>query len=388
VILTLQTTTFGVLGGIPTYNRLMCRALNAFDGASDKTVLIGTDTPADLETRHKELPSLSLVPFSRNRRGFAQQTLKVGATRKIDLALIGHVNYAPLGAMLKRLQPSMRYGVILYGIDAWNRLPVLRRRALQKADFIISISDYTRRKAVQSNELDPRRTDLLLNALEWVDERGVGGPASAPAIQGTRLLSVCRLEESERYKGVDKVIEALPAIAEKVPDVQYLIVGGGSDLERHRRLAQDCGVADRVHFLGFLSEDDLRSAYANCHVFVLPSAGEGFGFVFLEAMKYAKAVVAANSGGAPEVVLDQVTGRLIEYEDKQALTSALIDLCLDSAKREQLGRNGYQRLQEHFTYPQFEQKLNEILVREMPASSFYRGRRDYALNAELARHQA
>jgi glycosyltransferase involved in cell wall biosynthesis len=126
------------------------------------------------------------------------------------------------------------------------------------------------------------------------------------------------------------------------------------------------GVSDRVKFLGSVSEDELHSCYEACDVFVMPSAQEGFGFVYLEAMKYAKAVVAANSGGAPEVVENGVTGRLVEYGNKEQLARTLIDLCLDPEECQRLGRAGHERLQEKFTFPRFKQTLIETLLKELP----------------------
>ncbi|MCU1265056.1 MAG: hypothetical protein JWM21_1374 [Acidobacteria bacterium] len=401
MILTLQTTTFGSYGGIPTYNRLVCRALNDLASSAEKQVLVMTDTSSDISNHHGELSTLQLRAFSRKRSAFVGQVLRLGLTRRIDLALIGHVNYASLGWILKQLQPHLRYGVMLYGIDAWQPLSGLRGHALRQADFMISISEFTKRKAVESNDLSAERIHLLPNALEWTDEenpisrlpnskfgdaatlsRAAGQPIAST---GFTILSVCRLDKDEKYKGVDKVIEALPELLKKVPDVQYLVVGGGTDLERHKELARNAGITDRVHFVGFIEEALLRSCYRDCDLFVMPSAGEGFGFVFLEAMKYGKAVVAANSGGAPEVVADGVTGTLVEYENVKQLTDAIVDLASRAGRRAQMGRAGHARLLEKFTYEPFKEKFTEILSQEMPASALYRIRRE-VLNAAGVTH--
>jgi glycosyltransferase involved in cell wall biosynthesis len=366
VILTLQSTTFSKYGGIPTYNRLLCRVLNDISNGEECRVLIATDENSDIEGPAREFPHLQIEAFDRNRLALIVGFIRTVLTRPVDLVLLGHVNYAPLGWLLKKLRPRSRYGVMLYGVDAWPRLPWLKRRALQQADFLISISDYTKQRAIAANDLAADAFYLLPNALEKVEvDQTNNTPQGLPQV-GTKLLSVCRLEESERYKGVDKVIEILPAVVKKVPNIQYVVVGGGTDLERHKKLAEQYGVADRVHFLGFLSEEALRACYRDCEVFVMPSAGEGFGFVFLEAMKYGKAIVAANSGGAPEVVKNRVTGRLVEYGNEDELAQALIDLCLDPAERARLGAAGYQRLQERFTFAQFKKKLTEILAAELP----------------------
>lgn len=341
--------------------------LNELNRADPGRVLIATDNEADLRNADLELPNLEIETFAHNRIAFLRRFSRLALTQRFDLALVGHVNYASMGWALKKTDSRVRYGVMLYGIEAWNRLPRFKRLALQQADFFISISEYTRDRAVAANGLNPERVYVLPNALEWGDLMTTEPTVSVPA-SGARLLSVCRLDNKERYKGVDKVIEALPAVAKLVPDIEYVVVGGGSDLERHKVLAETLGVANRVKFVGSLSHEDLQASYRDCDLFVMPSAGEGFGFVFLEAMRYGKAVVAAASGGAPEVVQDGVTGRLVEYGDEQQLTECLVDLCRDPSERRRLGHAGYQRLNEKFTFPQFKQKLTEILLQELSAS--------------------
>jgi glycosyltransferase involved in cell wall biosynthesis len=384
-ILAVQTTTFSGYGGIPTYNRLICRVLNETGIPDQSHVLVGTDFVKDVEDSASGLPNLKLEGFSGNRLGLSKRFLSLALTKKFDLTLIGHVNYAPLGLLLKQLQPRMRYGVMLYGVEAWNKLSRLRGAALERADFMISISDYTKQRAVETNNLKKDRIYLLPNALEWIE--GVGtdpllddpsndhlvGPSESaqprPGSARINLLSVCRLDQYERYKGVDKVIEVLSQVAETIPAVEYTVIGDGTDLNRHKALAESLGVSNRVHFLGSVDDQTLRAAYRDCDLFVLPSAGEGFGFVFLEAMKFGKAIVAANSGGAPEVVQDGITGLLVEYGNKEQLAKALTTLCLNQDQRAHLGLAGYQRLQEEFTFPQFKQTLTEILLRELPATS-------------------
>lgn len=376
-MIVLQTTTFSSYGGIQTYNRLLCRALNDLAAVSPKYVLIGTDSRADAESqrRSKFYNRLQLEAFDSSRARLIRRVSRLVAHRQVDLMLIGHVNYAPLGWLLRRIQPRLRYGVIMHGKDVWVNLPVVRRRALQRADFIVSVSEDTKQRAAAVNGPLPARTYMLPNALQWD-----GGEDADPLINvtvppGTKLLSVCRLASNERQKGVDTVIEALPGILTRVPDVQYLVVGDGTDLARHKALARKLGVANRVHFLGFVDDNALRLYYQSCDIFVMPSAQEGFGIVFLEAMQYGKAVVAADYGGVPEVVQDGVTGTLVQYGNVSQLAQAIADLCLNVELRAQLGRAGYDRLQENFTYPQFKKRLADILARELPPAAVYRARR-------------
>jgi phosphatidylinositol alpha-1,6-mannosyltransferase len=321
------------------------------------------DSPADVANGARQLKNLSFEAFGGNRQALIWRTLGLALHHSIELALIGHVNYAPFGLLLRRLQPATRYGVILYGIDAWERLAPLKRRALQKADFLIAISETTRQKAAAANDLDVSRIHVLPNALEWAGN----GSRSTSAVKGKQLLSVCRLEKNEQYKGIDLVLRALPEVLRRIPDVSYVVVGGGSDLARHRKLAAELGVAGRVEFTGFVSDETLRSYYRNSDIFIMPSSAEGFGFVFLEAMYHAKAVVAANSGATPEVVRDGETGLLVDYGNVAQLANAIASLCLDSSLRERLGVAGQLRLQTHFSFDQFRKRFDQIVGGELGA---------------------
>ncbi len=371
MILTLQSTTFGAYGGIPTYNRVVARVLNDFETPIEKRLLIVTDSPKDLEGRGAELSGLKLKAFASKRGSFVSHVLRLGLTRRIDLVLIGHVNYAPLGLALKLLQPELRYGVMVHGTEVWSRLSPLRRRALRKADFITSVSDYTKSQAVKVNGANAERIQLLPNTLEWNGANSENGKEMPLGLaSGIKLLSVCRLDSTDPYKGIDTVIEALPELLSKIPNLHYYVVGKGNDLERHKILAARHGVTDRVHFLGSVDSATLRSHYEACDLFVLPSAGEGFGIVFLEAMRYSKAIVAARSGGIPEVVQDGVTGRLVEYGNEEQLKRALVDMCLDADERRRLGVAGYHRLQEKFTFEHFQTNLTEILNHQLPSRAF------------------
>lgn len=270
---------------------------------------------------------------------------------------------------------------MVHGVEVWKRLPAIKRRALQHADFVTSVSEFTKAKLVELNGVKPERIRILPNTIEWKDEelRAKGEAERAksegltsdlwPLTSGLRLLSVCRLEATERYKGIDTVIEALPAVIARVPDLEYVVVGEGSDLERHRTLAAQKGISERVRFLGSVDDATLRACYEGCDVFVLPSSGEGFGIVFLEAMHHRKPVVAANSGAAPEVVIDEETGLLVDYGKADQLVTALTKLCLDAELRNRLGAAGYRRLQTNFTFDHFKEKFHEILMSAPSAKS-------------------
>jgi glycosyltransferase involved in cell wall biosynthesis len=122
------------------------------------------------------------------------------------------------------------------------------------------------------------------------------------------------------------------------------------------------GISERVRFEQDLTDGELAAAYRDADLFVLPSGQEGFGIVFLEAMKFGKPCIGGNVGGTPEVITDGETGLLVPFGDEAALTAALDRLIGDSELRERMGRAGRERLLNYFTFPRFKERLRSHLI--------------------------
>ena len=151
------------------------------------------------------------------------------------------------------------------------------------------------------------------------------------------------------YKGIEVLLEAF----QQVRGCELFLVGHGTPEmeEKLHRMTETGGMAARVHFLGNLSEGDLRAAFADCDIFVLPSVAnsEAFGIVQLEAMVYGKPVInTALPTGVPYVSLDGVTGCTVPPEDSGALAAAIQKLADDEALRETYGRAAAKRVEEEF----------------------------------------
>ena len=176
------------------------------------------------------------------------------------------------------------------------------------------------------------------------------------------ILTVSRLFAEERMKGVDHSITALASLADRYPGLIYNIVGKGSDKPRLIEEAKRLGLADRVIFLQDLTDAELAEHYKRCDIFLLPSGQEGFGIVFLEAMRFSKPCIGGNAGGTPEVIEDGRTGLLVPYGDPVALEAAIDKLLSNPELREEMGRRGRERLEQHFTFEQFRRRLEGHLV--------------------------
>jgi phosphatidyl-myo-inositol dimannoside synthase len=137
------------------------------------------------------------------------------------------------------------------------------------------------------------------------------------------LLTLARLEARERYKGIDEILDILPSLITEFPDLVYVIAGDGSDRARLESKVQTLGIGKRVVFTGYVPENDKRDLYRAAHVFAMPSHGEGFGIVFLEAMACGIPVVASTMDGSREAVRDGALGLAINPTDPAALRSAI-----------------------------------------------------------------
>ena len=288
----------------------------------------------------------------------------LAAIASVRIAYLGHPNLAPLGLMLK-LRRSTGYLVETHGIDIWERLPLLRRIAVRNAAFTIAASAYTARRIVATQGVPAHRVALL----PWAVDPGIGSngvrhcDASTTIPPRRLLLTVARLASSERYKGVDAVLSAMPRVLEKVPDAHYLVVGDGDDRARLEGIAAALGITRRVSFLGSLGETALCECYRRCEVFVMPSCAEDFGVVFLEAMAHSKPVVGGDHCGTPEVVRDGDNGFLVHYNDVFALANRLTTLLCDDELRARMGAQGLCRLEKFHTFDRFREGLTGLLAR-------------------------
>ena len=128
----------------------------------------------------------------------------------------------------------------------------------------------------------------------------------------TVIMTLGRMAAGERYKGFDEVIDALPELARAIPDIAYLICGDGSDRLRLEEKAQALGVRDRVVFTGHVPDARKADYYRLADAYVMPSHGEGFGIVILEALASGLPVMGSLADGTREALLDGALGELVE----------------------------------------------------------------------------
>jgi phosphatidylinositol alpha-1,6-mannosyltransferase len=291
----------------------------------------------------------------------------------------GHINAAMAARQLKRRYqvPYLVWTYALEIMDKWLRSRIIP--ALEEADLVISISDFTRefiasqgvpreRIAKIAPGADPELFRPGQDAIELKRRLGVEG---RPV-----LLTVARIVKANRYKGHDVVLAALARVVQAVPNIAYVIVGSGDDFGYLDSLARKFGVRESVIFAGFVPDAELPLYYNACDVFVMCSReergrrgvlAEGFGIAFLEASACGKPVIGGHSGGVPEAIRDGITGFLVNPNDAGELAGKILRVLQEPVLAETLGRNGRQWIESEMNWGRGARELGEALDRFFPA---------------------
>lgn len=325
-ILALVTDAFGGHGGIALYGRDLLTALTS---SSQERCVTGVPrlAPMPLQGLPGGLRYITRGVNSKWRFTATILRLLLCESRQYDLVICGHINLLPVGLLAKAITRAPM-ALFIYGIDAWQpiRSP-LARLALRNTERVVSISSLTLDRFLAWSRFARERTTVLSNAihLNWYSP-GPRDPALVAryGLRGKRvLMTLGRMVSKERYKGFDEVMEALPLLPAEYADVSYLVVGDGSDQARLRRKAAGLGLGERVVFAGRIKDEEKADHYRLADAFLLPSQGEGFGFVLLEAMACGVPVVASALDGGREAVREGQLGILVDPRDRTSVVRGI-----------------------------------------------------------------
>jgi len=249
-----------------------------------------------------------------------------------------------------------RSAIFLHDSESWGPMPWRKKRAMDIADLLICNSEYTARKVA---EVRPHLMTLSVCHLGIPSEssRGEFLTRILERFGSKYVLIVGRMEPGQRYKGHDELIEVMPNVEREAPGAKLVVVGKGKDLPRLRKKAARICPEGSVVFVGHVPDSDLAAYYEGCRVFAMPSTGEGFGLVFLEAMRAGKPCIGWSDGPAPEIIENGKTGLLVDPNRKEDLTGALLRLLKDDELCRDMGRRAKQRFNKHFTEAHFETRF-------------------------------
>jgi len=340
-ILVLCTDAYGGHGGIALYTRDLIEALAA-----------AGDVVAIPRVVHHELepipPNVTFVAEAARSTRAYMRAVGRAMRERFDLVVCAHINLLPVARMLR-----CKTVLWIYGIEAWKR-PRRGAALVRGVDGVASISDITCDRFLNwSCYAGP--TFLVPNAIH--PERYGIRPRNEALVRRWSLDAKCilltlgRIVAAERYKGFDEVIEVLPSLPD---DVVYLAAGGGSDLPRLQAKARALGVAQRVVFTGPVDEREKADLYNLADVYVMPSRGEGFGFVFLEALACGVPVIGSRHDGGREALRDGELGLLVDPSNPAEIRTAILDVLAQPRREVPPGLA-------HFAFANFQSRVHSLL---------------------------
>jgi glycosyltransferase involved in cell wall biosynthesis len=322
-ILLLTTDAYGGHGGIALYNRDIAQALAEITEVEEIAVI----------PRNMPLPSESIpdkVRFLQQAAGSKARYIQLAmseARQHFDLVICGHINLLPLAVLLNAYVRAP-LALMVYGIDVWQSPYLLARHWLKKVDAVWSISAITRDRMNAWAQLPESKYLLLPNAIH-LERYGMAEKRTdlieRYKLSGSKLImTLARFPGAERYKGVDEVLEIMPALLEKEPDIKYLVAGDGDDRPRLEAKAESLGLKDRVVFTGMVRETEKADLFRLADAFVMPGRGEGFGFVFLEALACGVPAVGSKVDGSREALRDGMLGELVDPTDLASIKQGIL----------------------------------------------------------------
>ena len=264
-----------------------------------------------------------------------------------DLVLVWHIDLLRVTPFLRTSAPR---ALFLHGIEAWRRHGWLTRKLLGDTRLIAN-SMYTVERATPFIPDASRARVVPLGV-------ALPTPVTAPLVHPPAAIMIGRLDAGERYKGHHEAIRAWPSVQRAHPDAQLWIVGDGDLRAELEQEALDLSVGNAVRFFGRVTESEKDRLLAASRCLVLPSRAEGFGLVYLEAMRAGRPCVVGDDA-AREVVAD--AGVAVDPSDRDAVANAIIELLELDATWETKSETARNRYADNFTATHFQNRLLDAL---------------------------
>ena len=233
------------------------------------------------------------------------------------------------------------------------------RRLVRAFDRVLVVSEKIRGQLLASG-MPPGKVTLLHNAIVVERYQRTGGPSVLGSLVGRPVERpvIATIGRLSAEKGHRDFIAALGIVASRGGRVSAVLVGDGPERSHLEAQVRDLGLADRVHFSGYIPSPE--RVFEHVDLMVLPSYTEGLPNVALESLVMDVPVLATRVGGTPEVIADGVTGRLVEPGEPGAQAEAILDFLANRDAWQGMARRGREHVLAHFDFGSRTRRLEQI----------------------------
>ncbi|GEP43522.1 glycosyltransferase family 4 protein [Brevifollis gellanilyticus] len=311
-------------GGIQHYSDCCVRALRELYPQAELRVFSKNDMRDDPAGGFHAFGSRSGMART---LAFAASGVMWALKEKPDFVLSTHPHFA------KAMSPLRWAGIscltAAHGIEVWGQLGGSFGSALRSMTGILPVSAFTRDVIQREGQVPLSRMPVVPNTFR--EANFSPGPKAAYLLErhGLKaaqpvLFTVGRLSATERYKGQDQVLQALPKLVQTLPTLRYVIGGRGDDEARLRQMVAELGLEQHVIFTGFIPEAELADYYRLADLYVMPSTGEGFGIVYLESLACGRPCLVGSEDASPEAVDHGRLGFVVPPRDPEKIAAAIL----------------------------------------------------------------
>jgi phosphatidylinositol alpha-1,6-mannosyltransferase len=302
---------------------------------------------------------------------------KIVAAKNIDVVVFGAA--APLALMSPSLRKSgvKKIIALTHGHEVWwakifpFRLAI--KRIGKNVDHLTYLGEFTR-QAISKPLTRKSATEMVkiapgIDTAHFIPQPDAMQKREELGLQDKKIIiSVGRLVHR---KGQDNLIQAMPAVLKKIPNAHLLLVGEGPYKKHLEKLVMKSSLEQNVTFAGRIMYDRLPSYLSAADLFAMPSRSrffglevEGLGIVYLEASACGIPVVAGNSGGAPDAVLEGVTGLCVDGTNIEQITAAIVEICSDAERASHMGAAGRNWIVNQWRWDIWSKEFNALLVEQ------------------------
>ena len=301
-------------GGIQSYSLTLIKALRVIRPEVHLRVFILND---DLRQMPIDgWPGITWYPSSGSRYHLLFTLALAAFRQRPQLLFSTHPNFAPL-QWLHQCFTGCPSWCSAHGIEVWQLRHGPKRFALNHLQRLLPVSRFTANQLRLQLGVHCPPLGLLFNSFD--QDRFFPGAVPEHLLRRYGLsphqpviFTLSRLSKNDSYKNIDKLIVALPALLDEFSNLRLIVAGSGDDQQRLQQLANQLGLRGHVTFAGRIPERELPDHHRLASVFALPSTGEGFGIVFLEALGCGKPVLAGNCDGSADPLADGRFGLLVD----------------------------------------------------------------------------
>lgn len=352
---------YGHHGGVQTYSRRVAEIMMAWGEQRGLPLACASlhDRAESGSVHRHPVRYCRFAGAGGSKSRFAAMSFRLARELRPDVAVVAHLGITPVALALKAAGLLRSYVVMLHGIEAWRRVSAAKRAAARGAAAVVATTRYTADLFAQLNGCPVERMRVVPLGLAEL-ELPPAAPPSAPH-DDLRVLTVGRLIAEDHYKGFDMLIDSVGQACREGARIHLTIVGDGNDRPRLEARARALRASGAVSFRGAVSDKRLREEFQRCDVFALPSRYEGFGIVFLEAMRFEKPCIGGNHGGIPEVISHGEDGFLVEHGDVSGLAARLVQFWKQPELRTKMGQRGRSKVNNTYLFPHMRDRWCSLL---------------------------